>query len=629
MKFALILSILFFSYSAFAVCKNKIDSSKVMMFVDVNESDLEIITAEKAACARGQKLVVIPNDYKVYSSELKKADNAKIASEKCLKTKKASCTDLVTKAEEAQSKYEEFLKNQKPYKDQIRDEFQKIQNDKAKLENFTISGHDGGGDFGGKKARIGRSEIQDVVKDFPDINNVKSVLLLGCYTGVPKEISQWMQVFPDLKLMGGFDGSAPLAFRPEGHDYFYNLLTQERQLTTTADQKRIQSVLNKNFKSLKVITAAMYIKPECQGTESDKAFYYGDLGESKGLGEFDVQECEKVKPKLLAINELLSKYDNGEMEPPTETSKSELRTLYSQVRRYEHCSETLGDLASTKAFGLLFFHGIKDNFGNFYKDDLAKVENYLQTLSQSDFDKGFDDVMKTLDQEDSEIKAKQQEIANIEKDPAAYFKSLKESINEREEEFQKLLENPSNKAVYDKFPQLRGEAGFNIPTTTAEIMIYQKLNAKQLTLQVEKRDVASMENNQKEFFESEKSNLAEKKVYLDDKRKKIESGRLTPQDMKNIWIPTKENLAKKTRKEVLENIHNMNGILENPTITEKMRSYISWTESQTERNLQHLMVPFSWHEYTGTTEPVVMASHLEEETYTPSSSVDWGPAFSN
>lgn len=69
----LILPLLLTSLNALA-CASKIDESKVMLFVDTNFSDLEIATATKAACQRGEKLVVVPRNYKDYTNQIKNVE---------------------------------------------------------------------------------------------------------------------------------------------------------------------------------------------------------------------------------------------------------------------------------------------------------------------------------------------------------------------------------------------------------------------------------------------------------------------------------------------------------------------------------------------------------------------------
>jgi hypothetical protein len=49
-------------------CKTKVDPSKIVLFIDTNKGDLEIETVQKAACARGERLVIVPKNYKEYTA---------------------------------------------------------------------------------------------------------------------------------------------------------------------------------------------------------------------------------------------------------------------------------------------------------------------------------------------------------------------------------------------------------------------------------------------------------------------------------------------------------------------------------------------------------------------------------
>ncbi|RPJ73234.1 MAG: hypothetical protein EHM20_12580 [Alphaproteobacteria bacterium] len=49
-----------------AECNKKIDPKKVIIFIDTNTATPEIEKAEAGACARGERLVVIPKNHKEY-----------------------------------------------------------------------------------------------------------------------------------------------------------------------------------------------------------------------------------------------------------------------------------------------------------------------------------------------------------------------------------------------------------------------------------------------------------------------------------------------------------------------------------------------------------------------------------
>jgi hypothetical protein len=132
-----------------------------------------------------------------------------------------------------------FQSSQVDYKTQIHEALKEIKDSQGKLQNVSISGHDGGGEFSGFKSNINRNELQNIMSKYKDINEVSSLLLLGCYTGTQKEVIEWKSIFPKAKVIAGHDGSAPLADRPQGHQYIADILTKEKQLSKQAEEKKI------------------------------------------------------------------------------------------------------------------------------------------------------------------------------------------------------------------------------------------------------------------------------------------------------------------------------------------------------------------------------------------------------
>lgn len=501
MKILLFCALFFISLAASAACDKVIDNSKVMLFVDTNQSDKEIATAEEAACTRGQRLVVVPNNYKDYTKPLALVAQHEKALKKCRKSTPDECDDEYLDLSNAYSQVSKVSVYQSDIKSQIRSELKKIKNEKATLENFILSGHDGGGRYGGKKSTILRQEVFDIMKNYKEINNVQTVMLLGCYTGVPKEVSDWRLAFPDLRLIAGFDGIAPLSDKEGGHEFIYDILTHEKEVITAADDKKLQEAITSNINSIKILNASMYIRPSCQSLEDEKDFYYGrTITKPKVLREFDLKkECETAKPQLIALKERLDKFYSGELEPPVDTKNGELRDIYSTGRMYEHCLES-GQLILDvdRAFGILFFDKIKKNFGHFYNRNFEQAEEIIQS-------------------------------------------SLKEEL----------------------------ERGQSKP-----------------------------KNGNSSLFDAVKDKLSIK---------------VDPEKLKKVWMPTEKNLAGKSRKEILDNIYNMDELRATPNLPKKLRQTLSWASRTTSKHMTYLEAPWSWHDFAGESEPPADYVTLREE----------------
>ena len=624
MKKLLALSVVLFSTSIWAQCANKIDNSKVMLFVDTNESEMEISTAEKAACQRGQKLVVVPKAHKEYKKYVEKQKQLSKMAEDCFvkynnnyEQAQKACNTQLTNFQQALMQFEDFKKKQPPYNEQIRSELENVRKNKGSLENFMISGHDGGGHFGGAKQSFSKQEVASIMRDFKDVNKVKSLMLLGCYTGVQREVIDWQTTFPDVRLIGGYDGSAPLANRPQGHNYLYDLLTKEKMLTTTADQKKLEAIVKNNIRSLNELNAAMFLKPMCSDPNDEKTYYYGKVGATKVLRPFDLQECVKAKQKLLDLKDRLDKYDSGEIEPPKNTASGELRDIYNQSRSHEHCSQVIGDvLESNKVFGLLFHEGMKNNFADYYDEEMKEAEGIFKEMNLTDVikasEQGLADFEKMVKDQEADLKL-------MESDPKAYEAKIEKQYKEELDAYKEEIKDPKYKSLLEKLPYLKMEekasnltvtstSGINYinppPTelTPEEQKLLQVLNERSYKITNPKYELESFKESSTFYLETKKQNLGQMKNGLE--MQKLAVNKLRVEDpLKGLWIPTKKNLEGKSRKEILENQHLLNGVLSLPFMPVKQRTALSWVNSTVANRLQMMDNPFSWHEHIPGSKP--------------------------
>lgn len=363
-----------------AECRKKIDPSKVIIFIDTNMAGKEIASAEAGACARGERLIVIPKDYKKHDELIivyRKADQDLL---KCYHNKLPSsiCDAKTKKLQEAGVIMRDKILD---YPSLLKTELQQLRKTKAVVKSVIISGHDGGGAFGGDKGEFDSDKIEKVFKEYPDVNKVESTLLLGCYTGVKHEVKIWRTLFPDLRLVGGYDASAPMSDKPEGLEYIQELLINEKKLLEKTDQKKLEKKLFSSIKSINSLNAGIYIKPQCVANSKVDAFYYGSQNKAKGLTEFLNGECQKPEVKK-EIKEIMSRYRlyySGELNPPSDTVNGEMRKIYNKSRKLEHCLQESNSVISLNSvFNLLFFNGVKESFAQFYKDDLKKIEKVLK-----------------------------------------------------------------------------------------------------------------------------------------------------------------------------------------------------------------------------------------------------------
>ena len=369
---------LVFIFSTYGVnaCPHQVDPNKVMLFVDTNNSEPEIATTIKAACARGERLVIVPKNHKEfakYNDDVEKKTKTFVQLG-CKKKSNPKCKAAWSALDAAFVSRDSFQKSQPNITESVKNSLNEIKESKAKLQQVSISGHNGGGSFGGKKGSFSRQSLSQIMSDFKDMNEVKSILLLGCYTGTKHEVIEWKNIFPDARIIAGYDEKAPLADRPPGHQYISDILLKEKGLITSADQKRLNTFVQENLNGLHSLNAAVYL--QCSNPADPREYYYSSKI-SRSFEPMDSKECEKKKEEIEKILSQTNKYLSGDLEPPLNTD-GELRKIYNQARALEHCNNLNGiQMNLSQIFNLLFYEGVKQSFSTFYKDDLQTVEQYL------------------------------------------------------------------------------------------------------------------------------------------------------------------------------------------------------------------------------------------------------------
>lgn len=606
MKFVLLL--LLFVQIAHAECNKQIDPNKVMLFIDTNKSELEITTTEKAACERGQRLIIVPQNYKEMDSNTQKVIDSKKALEKCQKNGKA-CVNEIKFYEETLNEAKKISRTRPSIAQQTKDALTEIKNTGGKLHNLTISGHDGGGIFSGYKGGLKRDEIAEILKNYPEINEVSSLLLLGCYTGVPKEMIEWKQVFPGVKLIAGYDAAAPFSDKPAGHQYIEDVLLKEKQLLQNADQKKLQDSAKHNIRSLTMLNSSMYLI--CKDGTNEGEYYYGSQREEKVFKPFDIKECESKKTEIESLINGINKYDSGELEIPNDTTTGELRKIYTKARSIEHCGEMLNlPLNLNRVFNLLFYEGVKKNFSDFYQADLKEVDTIMSEFKFEDFEYGF---KGHLEKSNKSLEEQKAFIALLETDPNGFISKAEMVLKNKRREFEKLLNDPKYAEVKHLLdPQKEFQL---LPPGLPE---GQRKLAQELLMANGKNNLASTElqklkKNPSLRIKLLKDQLLEKEKNLETE---IASFEAIKRDLslsnKKIWIPTSDNLKQKSRKETQENLNFTHGLLSTPGLPLKQKQALSWMLAVTTRHLGQFQNPFSWHEYTGEVETIETPSRLND-----------------
>lgn len=610
----LLLSFLIFTTLPALACPNKINPKKVMLFIDANSGDLEIEAAQKSACKRGERLEVVPKAWKQYSTLQKSVETAVKVLQACAEkypnsstTMTSECSTQYQAYQDAGKKLHAFTRTQKGVSDQVKERIEELSKEKVKITNVSLSGHDGGGHFGGEKGSISRGEVAAIMAQYPGMNDVQSLLLLGCYTGVQNEVSAWKSIFPKVKLIGGYDGSAPASSRVQGHNYITNILNKEKALLSLKNKTNVDQDVKRMIGNLGELNSAVYIDLACKEEESSEYYYASMLG--RKFKKLNLNDCQKALAELEKLKPYYNQLYSGEIEPPTVTSSGPARDLYNKLRTNEHCANPevgmgFGEMDANGAFNLLFWHGVKKNFAEYYDTDMKEVESILKDVTAEEM---TNELLKQIENLENRKKEIANQIAEFEKSPETYEKKLQASIKAAQEEADKATKDPAYIAAMGRM-----NSGINI--TTDDVILINKVGQLSSSVFSLRSESASLFDGSGEFMRNKKFAIKNLDVSIDIQNKQLARVPANLENLKKIWIPTKENMENKTRKQIMENLHAINGLMSSGSLPQKKYAALSFVNSVSASHLTYLQNPFSWHEYTGKPEKPPYAQSLSQFT---------------
>lgn len=353
MKYFLIGIAIFISVDSYA-CNRSVDSSRVILFVDANDSPREIASARTAACNRGENLVVVePNEF-----------NSRV---------------------------------------------EQLANSGTTITSLIASGHDGGGSFGGENGRTSKwamiEQLNEAYRNAGQselLEDLHGVYLWGCYTTVPGEVNYWSSELPNVKFIIGFQGLGPSNTNVTGIRMLGSALESQGRVERAQTTRELQAALN-GIQGINTTFSGTFVNA-CEHLEDQ--FYYTNIGNERGgldrnFASFSetracydrIREFSSGNPSMESI---LEDYRRGEVAIPQTTHGTNLREIYTYLRQNDHCfSGEVGERSyprynANKAGLLLFFHGVKRNFAVAFEDqitragtELAAIQSQLSTPSSS------------------------------------------------------------------------------------------------------------------------------------------------------------------------------------------------------------------------------------------------------
>ncbi|QLY24535.1 hypothetical protein HW988_13870 [Bdellovibrio sp. KM01] len=350
-----------------------------ILFVDVNNSPKEIEAAQKAAIARHEKLIVIPDPQKqtAQDKELRRqidqaTNNARTI---CNKSPGKDCGDAIqarTNLVEKQMKSPNYVSSEN-----LSSQLAVLKKNGSKLSSVIISGHDGNGHFGGSQGLLNDKDIAEAfAQNAPVGDEVRSMMLWGCYTAnIGSLTSYWKKTLPNVELIAGYDGIAPLGDKPANWDYLSDVLIKEKKLTAIKDANELKKALQ-GLDGTNLLNASLCVDDNFASNK-----FALNLKDAKKLC---AGTLEAVKP---AYECYLKAEDQKCANPPKNTGNSELRTAYNKLQDSRHCAEIHeGQLAPDTPspdilIRLIHFQNVKDNLTRVYPQLFSRYNELVNQLN--------------------------------------------------------------------------------------------------------------------------------------------------------------------------------------------------------------------------------------------------------
>lgn len=547
-KLLLIPLVFFLSCEIWATCPKGTQSGKTIIFLDLNDNPLEVESTKRAACKRGESVIVLPE--------------------------KGSTFDINAL-------------------DRVLGGMEKAG---VSVNSFVISGHDGGGQFGGSNGFFSKVMLNELMMGHPKVQeSVSSVLLLGCYTGVKQEIFDWKQILPNANLIAGYEGQAPLGDKPAGHSYIEGILLKEKEMNEAKSKAQLERILKKGIRHISSISAAMYVHPKmcAPGTKHESGFYFRPLKGREALQDLVTEECLRIKEGEGPImREKFMAYYRGEKEIPKQTHGTELRQIYNFFREEGHCFE--GDRnypSADKVFFTLFFDGVKKNYAHFYEGLLDEFSQELENLNGS-FDERFEKYSKRKELLVEVLKERDEKnektyTAELNAISTKYYDLATELTNKYQRPFGHwgVEDDLSDLTAEDlgKYQRLQALKEYSNFLSGASFM--QRMNG--LSDEILPGLLGLSAQKWQSFLE-------QKQAYGDSLKGMIG----------NIEAPTKEFFERSSRAEILAKTHEINKYQQLEFFKENVPSVQQVVFTMNESLVSLDCLPFEWHEFNEASQSV-------------------------
>ena len=403
-----------FAISAQALeCGVSVDENKIILFVMTNPTYKELITAEKAACERGEKLIYFPQisrkklqyfenliekkylhkelifEWKNHLNDLKKKNDPKLEEQIHQLNEKINLKKKVY--EELSDRYSDRIEKYvdhpdfKPFRlhifSRVDRKLRELDQTDVKVVSVILSGHGGDASLDGDLGKLDLVDLEILTKNHKSLQDFESLFILGCNTAGPSATMDIVRAFLRLNFFAGYADSAPLSMFEHNINYLYEMMLNESDLKSVLSLDILQSKI-RNIK---------YIDDVFEGgavVHENQIFLFYDSEELNEIYEkYNLDEpvqCSDSKIALL-YNDLSRYYAGGkDYEPLEDPSSGRLKDLYVMLRQNESCY-----IKQQEKYGYTIKNGNHAGLLRFWRNVTL---NFMQTFS-----KEFDEYMDSID----------------------------------------------------------------------------------------------------------------------------------------------------------------------------------------------------------------------------------------
>lgn len=207
-----------------------------VLFIDLNNVELEINVAREAAKQRGEKLIVLPLNRNNYKDPARSKLNQQW-NEVGQRYQRFCYNDVVNteKCDKAKNDEVRIMREMEKLPPQIKYDAAKLKEEltqiKENVSSVMISGHDGGGSFHGEFGEIEGQQFLDTLKGYAGRDNIRSLYLLGCNSATTHTFgSLWKAALLNAAFIAGYEGIGYLRDNALGHNFIRKAMAEEKNI---------------------------------------------------------------------------------------------------------------------------------------------------------------------------------------------------------------------------------------------------------------------------------------------------------------------------------------------------------------------------------------------------------------